>query len=259
MIPGTISMMRLDNKVAVITGAAQGLGEAFAQALAKQGAQVVVSDIIDGTRAVDGIRAAGGRADFVRCDVTDIESVRALVAEVTKRFQAIDILVSNAAIFSGLPLMGVEQLSVEDWDRVMAVNVRGPFLCAQAVLPGMRARRYGRIINITSATVFKGTPSFLHYVTSKGAVLAMTKSLAREVGADNICVNALAPGLVLSQGVIANKAMREKLTPSVIAGRAIPREQVPDDLLGALVYLASEECRFMTGQVLVVDGGNVMH
>lgn len=254
-------MMRLEGRVAVVTGAAQGLGDAFARALAAQGAKVVVSDVNEqaGASVVEAVRASGAEAEFVRCDVSDRTSVRALVDEATRRFGHIDVFVSNAAIFSGLSLTGIDDIAVEEWDRVMAVNVRGPFLCAQTVLPGMRARGYGRIINVASATVFKGTTGFLHYVTSKGAVVAMTRSLAREAGAAGVCVNALAPGLVLSQGVLENPAMRDALTPGVVAGRAIRREQVPDDLLGALVYLASEESRFMTGQVLVVDGGNVMH
>lgn len=174
-------------------------------------------------------------------------------------FGRIDVLVNNAAIFGNLVLKPFEQIGSDEWDKVMAVNVRGSFECARAVSPIMRKQRYGKIINIASGTVFKGTPLFLHYVTSKGAVVAMARCLARELGNDNICVNTLAPGLTLSANVSANPDWQGAIAAGIVASRSIKRDQLPDDLSGTLVYLASGESDFVTGQVIVVDGGSVTH
>lgn len=252
-------MKRVEGKVAIVTGAAQGIGATYAQALAAEGAKIVVSDIIDGEATAAAIRAAGGEAVFLKADVSDEASVTEMVAAAEKAFGRIDILVSNAAIYANLKMKRFEEIDGAEWDRVMAVNVRGAFFCAKAVAPAMRRGGYGRIINIASGTVFKGTPGFLHYVTSKGAIVAMTRALARELGDDGICVNTLAPGLVLSEQVLANEEMREKLTGPVIASRALKRDQQPDDLIGALLFLASGDSAFMTGQAVVVDGGSVTH
>ena len=252
-------MKRVEGKVAIVTGAAQGIGATYAQALAAEGAKIVVSDIIDGEATAAAIRAARGEAVFLKADVSDEASVTAMVAAAEKAFGRIDILVSNAAIYANLKMKRFEDIDSAEWDRVMAVNVRGAFFCAKAVAPAMRRGGYGRIINIASGTVFKGTPGFLHYVTSKGAIVAMTRALARELGDDGICVNTLAPGLVLSEQVLANEEMREKLTGPVIASRALKRDQQPDDLIGALLFLASDDSAFMTGQAVVVDGGSVTH
>ena len=252
-------MKRVEGKVAIVTGAAQGIGATYAQALAAEGAKIVVSDIIDGEATAAAIRAARGEAVFLKADVSDEASVTAMVAAAEKAFGRIDILVSNAAIYANLKMKRFEDIDSAEWDRVMAVNVRGAFFCAKAVAPAMRRGGYGRIINIASGTVFKGTPGFLHYVTSKGAFVAMTRALARELGDDGICVNTLAPGLVLSEQVLANEEMREKLTGPVIASRALKRDQQPDDLIGALLFLASDDSAFMTGQAVVVDGGSVTH
>lgn len=252
-------MKRVEGKVAIVTGAAQGIGSTYAQALAAEGAKIVVSDIIDGEATAAAIRAAGGEAVFLKADVSDETSVAEMVAAAEKAFGRIDILVSNAAIYANLKMKRFEEIDSAEWDRVMAVNVRGAFFCAKAVAPAMRRGGYGRIINIASGTVFKGTPGFLHYVTSKGAIVAMTRALARELGDDGICVNTLAPGLVLSEQVLANEGMREKLTGPVIASRALKRDQQPDDLIGALLFLASDDSAFMTGQAVVVDGGSVTH
>src|SRR5699024_9705176 len=176
-----------------------------------------------------------------------------------ERFGRIDVLVNNAAIYASLEIQPFEDIDPAEWDKVMAVNVRGPFICARAVTPYMKERGYGRIINISSGTPFKGTPGLLHYVTSKGAVLTLTRALARELGDHGIAVNTLAPGLVLSEGVIANEAMRDKLTGPVLASRALKRDQTPEDLIGPLLFLASDESAFMTGESVVVDGGSVMH
>lgn len=252
-------MNRVKDRVAIVTGAAQGIGATYARALAAEGAKVVVSDIADGEATAQSIRDAGGEAQFIHADVGDEASVVAMVAQAEKTFGRVDILVSNAAIYATLKMKSFWDIDPAEWDRVMAVNVRGAFLCAKAAVPVMRRNGYGRIINIASGTVFKGTPGFLHYVTSKGAIVAMTRALAREVGDFGICVNTLAPGLVLSEQVLANAEMREKLTGPVIASRAIKRDQQPDDLIGALLFLASDDCAFMTGQAVVVDGGSVTH
>lgn len=252
-------MGRVDGRVAIVTGGAQGIGAVYARALAAEGAKVVVADILDGRGVAEAIRSDGGDAVFVQTDVSDEASVQSMVAAAIGRYERIDILVANAAIYASLRLQPFLEISSAEWDRVMAVNVRGTFLCAKAVVPAMRRNGWGRIVNISSATVFKGTPNLLHYVSSKGAVVALTRALAREVGADGICVNTLAPGLVMSEGVARNEELADRLSGPVMAARAIKREQVPEDLVGALLYLASDDSRFTTGQVLVVDGGVVTH
>ena len=252
-------MSRVKDRIAIVTGAAQGIGAIYAKALAAEGAAVVVSDILDGASVVEAIEAAGGRALYVSADVSDEASVRALVDRTVETFGRIDILVSNAAVYASLKMKPFAEIDVAEWDKVMAVNVRGAFLCARSVAPVMKANGYGRIVNIASGTVFKGTPNFLHYVTSKGAIIAMTRALARELGEHGICVNTLAPGLVLSEQVLANKEMRDALTAPVLASRAIKRDQHSEDLIGPLLFLTSDDCAFMTGQAVVVDGGSVTH
>lgn len=250
-------MGRVEDRVAIVTGAAQGIGAAYAKALAADGAKVVVADLLDGEPVVKVIEQQGGEAISLTTDVTDEASVDGMVRATVERFGKVDILVTNAAMFASLKMQPFTEIAVEEWDRLMAVNVRGVFLCAKAVVPEMRRNKWGRIINISSGTVFKGTPNFLHYVVSKGAVLTMTRCMSRELGGDGICVNTLAPGLVLSEGVVDNEEMLAKLQAPVLASRAIKRDQVPDDLIGALLFLASDDCAFMTGQAVVIDGGSV--
>ena len=252
-------MSKLKDRVAIVTGGAQGIGAAYARALAAEGARVAIADILDGTAVAKEIEAAGGSAMSVKVNVADEASTQAMARAVVEHFGRIDILVNNAAVYASLQLKPFSEIDVAEWDKVMAVNVRGPFLCARAVVPYMRRERYGRIVNISSGTPFKGTPNLLHYVTSKGAILALTRALAREVGEDGICVNTLAPGLVLSEGVIQNEELRAKLTGPVIASRAIKRDQMPEDLIKPLLFLVSDDCAFMTGETVVVDGGSVMH
>lgn len=250
---------RLKGRVAIVTGAAQGIGAQYAKALAAQGAAVSVVDLLDAAPVVAAITQAGGQALALHADVTNTVAVRDMVAATLERFGGVDILVNNAAVFGNLSLKPFEQIDSGEWDKVMAVNVRGVFECSKAVAPAMRKRKYGKIINIASGTVFKGTPMLLHYVASKGAVVAMTRCLARELGDDGIRVNTLAPGLTLSESVRDNPAWSDAVIRNNVATRAIKREATPDDMLGTLVYLCSADSDFVTGQVIVVDGGAVMH
>lgn len=251
--------MRLKNRVAIVTGAAQGIGARYASALAEQGAAVVCADVVDAEPIVRKIIDAGGKAIALHVDVTSSESTRKMATDTVKQFGRIDILVNNAGLFTNLALKSFDQITSAEWDLVMAVNVRGPFECVKAVLPQMKNQSYGKIINIASGTVFKGVPMLLHYVSSKGAVVAMTRSMARELGDAGIRVNTLAPGLTASENTLANPAWQGAVTANNIASRAIKREVTPDDLCGTLVYLSSQESDFVTGQVIVVDGGSVMH
>jgi NAD(P)-dependent dehydrogenase (short-subunit alcohol dehydrogenase family) len=259
MTAPTFTPDRLKGRVAIVTGAAQGIGETYALALAQAGASVVCADVLDTAPVAARIEAAGGAALALKTDVTSAASVQAMVDATLKRFGRIDVLVNNAAIFGSIKLKPFEQIESDEWDKLMAVNVRGSFECAKAVAPVMRKQRYGKIINVASGTVFKGTPMFLHYVTSKGAVVAMARCLARELGNDNICVNTLAPGLTLSANVVSNSDWHSGIAAANVQTRSIKREQTPDDLTGTLVYLASGESDFVTGQVIVVDGGSVTH
>jgi NAD(P)-dependent dehydrogenase (short-subunit alcohol dehydrogenase family) len=251
-------MPNLQGRCALVTGAAQGIGAVYAAALAAEGASVVITDIIDSSRAVEAVTKAGGKAIGTICDVSSFAACEAMVRTAIEAFGRIDILVNNAAMFASIQRKAFEQLSTEQWDEVMAVNVRGPFNAAKAVLPEMKKRGYGKIINISSATVFSGTPGMLHYVTSKGAIVAFTRALAREVGSHGIIVNGIAPGLTMSEGLLAQREVIEPFSKVAMASRTLKREQSPDDLVGTLIYLASPASDFMTGQTIVVDGGYVM-
>ncbi len=250
--------MRLKDKVAIVTGGARGIGAAFCDALAVAGAKVVVADVLDGTQVAERISETQRPAIYMRADVTSKQSVEKLVADTVREFGTVDILVNNAALFADLALKPFQQISAEEWDRVMLVNVRGTFQCAKAVAPVMIDNKKGRIVNMASGTAFKGTGNLLHYVASKGAVVSMTRSLARELGPHNICVNAIAPGLTMSEAVVVNPDWTGKASAAGIAARAIQREQVPADLLSTLIYLCSDDSSFVTGQTISVDGGALM-
>jgi NAD(P)-dependent dehydrogenase (short-subunit alcohol dehydrogenase family) len=258
MMPQSARSRGLHGKVAIVTGAAQGLGAVYARALAQEGVRLVLADILDASALEREIGDHGGSAVSIETDVASPQACAALVRKAEQTWGPVDILVNNAALFASLERKPFERITQHEWDRVMAVNVRGPFNCAQAVVPGMRKKRGGKIVNISSATVFSGTPGMLHYVTSKGAVVAFTRALARELGDAGIVVNGLAPGLTMSEGLVAQKAALEPYTKVALGARAIKREQIPDDLVGALLFLACADSDFMTGQTLVVDGGYVM-
>lgn len=248
---------RLDGRVAIVTGGAKGIGKVYAKALAAEGALVVIADIVDGAALADEIaQSNAGDAISVTTDVSDEDSVKSLVATAVERFGKIDILVNNAAYFASLPLKPVTEIPVEDWDKVMAVNIRGPFLMVKHVVPHMKARGYGKIINIGSGTANKGMPRMLHYVTSKGAMLGFTRTLSRELGEFGIRVNTLSPGLILSESVLEHEHHKPFYAP-VVASRALKRDGHPEDLIGALIFLASPESDFVTGQTLAVDGGSI--
>lgn len=250
---------RLSEKVAVITGAAQGIGAAYARRLSAEGAAVVVADIKETAPVVRDILDAGGNALGVRVDVCSSDSVGAMIDSAVDAFGRVDILVNNAGLFANLSFKPIADIEHAEWDRVMAVNVRGVFDCCKAVSPVMQQQGYGKIVNIASAIVFKGSPLLAHYVASKGAVIALTRALARELGDAGIRVNALAPGLTGSDNLLRNPSWSEGITANNVGSRAIKRDALPEDLTGTLVYLCCEESDFVTGQVIVVDGGSIMH
>ena len=248
-------MNRLNGKVALVTGAAQGLGAAFARALAAAGAKVAVCDVRDPQPVVEAIRAAGGTALGAIVDITSSAAVGAFVAETVRTFGGVHVLVNNAAYEGSPKPKPILEITSEDWDRTMAVNTRGAFECVKAVLPAMRRQGYGKIVNLTSSLAFRGAVGMLPYVTSKGAVLGMTRALARELGPDNIAVNAIAPGRTMSEAAIAKGSDGG----AAVARRAMQRDEHPDDLIGTLLFLASPASDFVTGQTIVVDGGDAMH
>jgi NAD(P)-dependent dehydrogenase (short-subunit alcohol dehydrogenase family) len=248
---------QLDGRVAIVTGGAKSIGDTFCRALAAEGASIVVFDIVDGASTADGIAKDFGVPTFAMTgDVSREDDVVAAVTTTIGQFGRIDILVNNAAHFASSPIVPHTELAVDDWDKIMAVNLRGPFLMVKHVTPHMSAAGYGKIVNIGSATANKGIPNLLAYVSSKAAMLGFTRTLSREVGASGICVNTLSPGLIESESLLENP-QHLAAQDRVIATRALQRVSVPEDIAGALVFLASPASDFMTGQTIVVDGGSV--
>jgi NAD(P)-dependent dehydrogenase (short-subunit alcohol dehydrogenase family) len=251
-------MERLKGKVAVVTGGASGIGKAIALRLAHDGASVVIADLQRFDEAAAEIaRATGSRVLGLQVDVSSESDAERMAQQAMKTFGRLDVLVNNAAIFSSLELRPFHEIPLDEFRRVLEVNVMGVWLCCRACVPHMRSGGYGRIINLASGAPLKGVPLFLHYISSKGAVIAMTRGLAREVGADAITVNALAPGFTLSENVAKHEVHvrqgeRTKMT------RAIQRDEKPEDLVGTVSFLASEDAAFITGQTIVVDGGSAM-
>jgi len=252
-------MASLDGKVALVTGSAQGIGAALALALAAEGARLVVSDIQDCSDTARRIEDQGGEAVAIVADVTDNRSLIELVAAAETAFGPVGVLVNNAGIFGTLELKPLTQITEDEWDMVFRVNARGVFQATKAVIPSMKRAGGGSIINISSGTVLRGAPMFLHYVGSKGAVFAMTRSMATELAADNIRVNSIVAGFTASQSVINHPVMMEKIRPHTINARMIKRDMTPDDLCGTAVFLASNASAFITGQAINVDGGAITY
>ena len=249
--------MRLTDKVVIVTGGGLGIGRAYALGLAAEGARVVVADIADPAPVVKEIEAQGGQALGVHCDVSREDDTLDLATKTRERFGRIDVLVNNAAVYGILKRRPFMEIPVAEWDQVMAVNLRGLFLCARAVFPAMQAQGKGKIINIASSTFFKGVPNYIHYTTSKGGVVGFTRSLARELGDFGIRVNAVAPGFTLSGE--NEKHMPEEGKAANVRMRMLKRAQVPDDIVGTIVFLASDASDFITGQTIAVDGGSIVH
>jgi NAD(P)-dependent dehydrogenase (short-subunit alcohol dehydrogenase family) len=248
-------MPSLDGKVAVVTGAAQGIGRALAEGLAAEGARIVVADLRDAEQAAAAFPDGVG----LTVDVAREDHVQRMVDETLERAGALDILVNNAGLFASLEMRPFDQIPLEEWRQVMDVNVASMFLACRAAVPVMRERGGGKIVNISSGTPFRGVPFMLHYVTSKGAIVALTRALAKELGKDGILVNCVAPGFTMTEGVEANPKIVEKLRDVSIAGRTLQRDQVAEDVVGAVVYLCSPASDFVTGQTIVIDGGQYFH
>ncbi len=250
----------LQDRTVLITGGGKGIGKVYAEQFALAGARVMVADIdapaVEAT--VTAIEAAGGTASGITTDIADPQSVDAMVGATKERFGSIDVLVNNASLMSSLPRRPWIEIPVDEWDRVMAVNLRGLFLCCRAVFPIMREQGRGKIVNISSSRIWDGTPNRLHYTTSKAGVVGFTRALAREVGAFGINVNAVTPGLTMSDSQIASSAA-SYVGESSFADRSIRRAQMPRDLVGVVMFLSSAASDFITGQTINVDGGKAMH
>jgi 3-oxoacyl-[acyl-carrier protein] reductase len=250
-------MPQLQDKVAIVTGAARGLGRAYAQAMALEGASVVACDINNCDDTVSAIKEAGGRAETVTTDIASMTSCTAMADKAVQAFGKIDILVNNAALYGGLKGARFEQLDEAQWDAVMNINVKGLWQCCKAVVDPMRAAGGGSIINISSLAAVYGLPYGMDYVASKAAVIGMTRAMARELGADNIRVNAVAPSAVMTEGT--EEFFGEKLDKAktvIASGQLIQRNLQTEDLTGTIVYLASDSSAFVTGQTHMVDGGS---
>ncbi len=251
--------MRCKGKVAIVTGGAMGIGRAVAEGLLAEGANVVIADRAGAADAARALDNAGNAVIGVACDVSSRDDTEAMAGAALEAFGRIDVLVNNAGIYSSLKTGPFEDLDIEEWRRILDVNVIGQAMATRAVVPAMRRQGSGSVVNFSSGTPFKGVPFLLHYVASKGAVNAMTKALAKELGGAGIRVNAVAPGFTLSDGVLANSHQLETLRDISLQARVLQRDQHPEDIVGAVVFFASEDSAFVTGQTLVVDGGAYFH
>jgi 3-oxoacyl-[acyl-carrier protein] reductase len=255
----TNSRFDLTNRTVIITGGGKGIGKVYAQEFARVGARVVAADIDEpAAKAVaDALTAEGLAALGLGVDIASEDSTKAMARAALDRFGSIDVLINNASLMSVLPRRSWLEIPVEEWDRVMAVNLRGMFLATRAVFPAMQEQKRGKIVNISSSRFFEGTPNRLHYTTSKAGVIGFTRALAREVGEFGITVNAVAPGVTLSETQVASSSGNYLGTR--LSGRTIDRPQYPEDLVGAVMFLSTAASDFMTGQTLLVDGGKAMH
>lgn len=247
--------MKLAGKVAIVTGGSQGIGHAIATGLAAEGARIVIADLARAEEAAAAFPDGVG----LTVDVASEEDVARMAEEAADRCGSIDVLVNNAGLYASLAMRPFEEIPLEEWRRVMDVNVASMFLTCRAIVPRMREQGGGRIVNISSGTPFRGVPFLLHYVTSKGAIVAFTRALAKELGKDGILVNCVAPGFTMSAGVQEQPEVIEKLRDVSVAARTIQRDQVPEDVVGAAVFLAGPDADFVTGQTIVIDGGQYFH
>ena len=249
-------MSRLAGKTVVITGAGRGIGAVMAKRMAQEGANVVVTDVLDTKGTVEAISESGGSAIGISVDVTSDDNLAAMVETTEKAFGSLDILVNNASIFAALQPKPFMQIDNDEFDKVMTVNARGVHQATRAVVPAMLRAGGGKIVNIASGTFYYGAPGLSHYTASKGAVIALTRCHGRELGDKNIQVNAIAPGLTESEALQGNTGFDPARAPTV-QSRSIKREMLPEDLLGTLMYLITPDSNFVTGQTLNVDGGKV--
>ena len=250
--------MNLNGKVIVVTGAGRGLGRAYAERLAAEGARLVVAEIDEraGFETARELQKSGAAAIFLHTDVSSLESTEAMVQSVLHEWGQIDGLVANAALANSVGGSSYNEITVADWDRIMAVNVRGTWLTCRAIAPHMQKRKQGSIVTISSDTAHWGSPKLLHYVASKGAVEAFTRAMARELGSDGVRINCVAPGLLDNEATAGVPVAKREWN---IRNRAIPREGTPSDIVGIVSFLMSDDASFITGQVIVVDGGLVFH
>jgi len=245
----------LAGKVAIVTGASQGIGNAIAKGLAAEGARIVVADL---SRAVEAAREFEDGVGLT-VDVADEGQVELMARETMERYGSIDILVNNAGLYASLKMRPFTEIPVDEWRQVMDVNVLSMFLTTRAVVPHMREHGGGRVVNISSGTPFRGVPFLLHYVTSKGAIVALTRALAKELGRDDILVNCVAPGFTMSDGVREHPEVVEALRDVSVSARTLQRDQEPEDVVGAVAYLCGPGAAFVTGQTIVIDGGQYFH
>ncbi len=254
--------MRLKDKVAIITGSARGMGRVFALRFAQEGAKLTICDVLDCEPVAEEIEAIGGEALALKTDVTSEKDTAAMAQKTVDRFGRIDILVNNAAIIGSIEtkdfLKPMEKLTAADWDRILAVNIKGVFLCCKAVIPYMKKQGGGKIVNMASTVAFSGLPHFIHYSASKGGVVTMTRGLATALGEFNINVNAVAPGLVMTEAMQATYS--QEFYEELVANHQLIHKKVqPEDVAAAVLFMASDEADKITGQTLGVNAGEYLH